>query len=405
VIAILVLNASLIALAAEILVRRMETIVAAGVLVVFILAYAQWAPGLISSSWMPHVYIWPFLLFLAAAASVAAGADRDLWRFVLAGGLLVHGHVAFTMFVVAVTVAVIGSWIALYGRRSLTVVSKRSAITAGALLALFVLPIAIHTLRDFPGELDDYVRTAGSDNGTPKTLRLVVRYIVQYWGADGWAGLGLGTAGGLLALAAALLAPMRTRRFTLLLVAGLGIATLLTMIYAYVGVDDLMYSYLALFSLTVPILTWTVVATSVSRAIATRGGATASIALIVVGASIAGILISRPPIVNPYNDATLGGAYEAIVGDTNPDAPIVLTFQLAWGPAAGIVQQARRDDRPICVDRHERGFIVAFTDQTICDDVDVQTGQELIIVHLNEELPVDATVIFDGVTYLVLRPA
>ena len=52
------------------------------------------------SIWPPHVLLFPFLCFLVAAASVAVGETDDLVAMLVAGGTLVHGHVAQPLFVV-----------------------------------------------------------------------------------------------------------------------------------------------------------------------------------------------------------------------------------------------------------------------------------------------------------------
>lgn len=95
---VLLLNAFLVALAASIVHRRAggpaAAALVAGVLVVGVLE-----PGSLTSTWMPHLYLWPFLLLLVATASVCSGGWRELTALVLAGGLLVHGHVAFVLFV------------------------------------------------------------------------------------------------------------------------------------------------------------------------------------------------------------------------------------------------------------------------------------------------------------------
>jgi hypothetical protein len=57
------------------------------------------AKGSFTSVWPPHVLLMPFLCFLTAACSVAAGRVRDLAIMVVAGGMLFHGHVAQPLFV------------------------------------------------------------------------------------------------------------------------------------------------------------------------------------------------------------------------------------------------------------------------------------------------------------------
>lgn len=52
------------------------------------------AQNAFTSIWPPHVLLMPFLCFLVAAASTAAGQARHLPLTVLAGCFLVHGHIA-----------------------------------------------------------------------------------------------------------------------------------------------------------------------------------------------------------------------------------------------------------------------------------------------------------------------
>jgi hypothetical protein len=57
------------------------------------------AHGSFMSLWPPHVLLMPFLCFLTAACSVAAGRTRDLIFVAISGGFLFHGHVAQPLFV------------------------------------------------------------------------------------------------------------------------------------------------------------------------------------------------------------------------------------------------------------------------------------------------------------------
>ncbi len=52
-----------------------------------------------NSIWPPDVLVMPFLCFLTAASSFAAGRTRDLAVVVVTGGMLFHGHVAQPLFV------------------------------------------------------------------------------------------------------------------------------------------------------------------------------------------------------------------------------------------------------------------------------------------------------------------
>ena len=56
-------------------------------------------PGAFNSLWPPHVLLMPFLCFMVAAGSFAAGRTRDLAIMIVLGGVLFHSHVAQPLFV------------------------------------------------------------------------------------------------------------------------------------------------------------------------------------------------------------------------------------------------------------------------------------------------------------------
>lgn len=103
------------------------------------------------SIWPPHVLLMPFLAFWVACVSVAAGRGRHLGWVALGGSLLVHGHVAQPMFVVALTTA---SYLCLawHLRRQSTPswpwkAYPWSHVLAGTVIALFVTPLVIDMTR------------------------------------------------------------------------------------------------------------------------------------------------------------------------------------------------------------------------------------------------------------------
>ena len=111
--------------------------------------FAQ-VPGSFNSIWPPHLLLMPFLCFITAASSFAAGRTRDLAVMTVAGGILFHAHVAQPLFVGGLGVLAA----ALYRRRE-----KRSAtwpggrawmkahsgllVFCGTWTALMLLPLAI----------------------------------------------------------------------------------------------------------------------------------------------------------------------------------------------------------------------------------------------------------------------
>ncbi len=70
----------------------------AAALLAGMLHFAQ-VPGAFNSIWPPHVLLMPFLCFITAASSFAAGRTRHLAVMTVMGGILFHSHVAQPLFV------------------------------------------------------------------------------------------------------------------------------------------------------------------------------------------------------------------------------------------------------------------------------------------------------------------
>lgn len=245
--AMLVLNAALVAAALAILrgwVRSWPPVAWCGVVVLIFLATHD---NLLSSAWMPYLYLAPFLLLLTAAASVAAGRTAHLWALALAGGLLVHGHAEFLFFVPVIAAAAVAT---AWPRRVRW--PRRDLLPAGLVVALFVLPIAVNLVRHWPGEFGKYLSYGGQHHAHGAAA--TARYVLAFWpGQPAVAAvLAVSLVAGLGWLAAA--HPPGGRRWFLLSGLGIGVlAELLFAGYAARGIDDLSQEYVGYFSWAVPL--------------------------------------------------------------------------------------------------------------------------------------------------------
>ena len=127
---------------------------------------------------------------------------------------------------------------------------RRVLVASGAVAALFVLPFALNLMLHWPGEVDDYWRYSRNSEAGGHSWPSVFRFVAQFWaGADlrgGLLSVGLVVAAALLALTAR--AP--TRPLALALVGTAVLSTVLLVIYAKRGIDDLSYRYVAEFYVT-----------------------------------------------------------------------------------------------------------------------------------------------------------
>src|ERR1019366_8277404 len=72
-----------------------------------VVAFASVHPAILSTDWMPYLYVPTYIAFLVAAASVAAGRERDAWILALTGWFLIHGAAFFLFLVPLITCVVL----------------------------------------------------------------------------------------------------------------------------------------------------------------------------------------------------------------------------------------------------------------------------------------------------------
>lgn len=132
--------------------------------------------------WPPAFIVLPFLCFIVAAASVAAGDGKNLFLMTLAGCFLVHGHVSMPLFVGPVTLTAYGAlWLEArrIGQRSWKLFPRQHWL-AGATIALFLLPIAIDFFTAHPSNLERISRHLRTDYGEGKGLLQSLLYFLHF---------------------------------------------------------------------------------------------------------------------------------------------------------------------------------------------------------------------------------
>lgn len=134
------------------------------------------------SIWSPHVLLMPFLCFLVAGASVAAGSSKDLVPLVLAGCFLVHGHVAQPFFVIPLAVLAYGGWWSGSGRnlRSFARYVVVPHAVAAAIIAVFVLPLLLDALKGKQSNLWLIIQHFREHSPEHKTLAQSVLYCLSF---------------------------------------------------------------------------------------------------------------------------------------------------------------------------------------------------------------------------------
>ena len=380
--AVFALNALLVGLVVRTVWEYRRTAAAAAVALATILA---WTGGHVplGSAWFPHLYYMPFLLLAVAGASVAAGRTRDLPALVLACGLLLHGHVAFAMFVGVSAVVALGcwAWSVRRGWRGELGGNRRAVVVAGGLLFLFLLPMVLELALHWPGQWERYLDYVRGRSAIPNQLPAALRYAGGFWSPSPVWGAALALAGAACAALAATDPDRARRRFLLRLLGAVVLESLLFLVYAVRGVDDLHQTYIGIFYGAVPLALLLATGLAAARLV-DRAGRIGGVALLAAAcAAIVVAAFAGPAFANGYRgDPELPSMVEAL-----RDAPprqgrpvrIVRFSHDAWPQVVGFVVAARRDRLRACIDGEEWSFM--FTSDYRCAGREDASGWQVVV--------------------------
>jgi len=376
-IAVLALDSAFVALAVGIVYGWTRSVRGAAGCFAVVLGFVAAHPQIISSGWMPYLYVPTFFVFLLAAASVAAGRSRDLWVLTLSGWFLIHGQACFLFFVPVIILPVIGA--ALWPhRRGLPASAgaffrdhRGAWISSLVISAVFLLPIAINLMLHWPGDFGKYFAYGNSAQAGGHSLRAVVRYALWFWWPHQHALLVPLALYAIAILVTVTLARDPLRRF-LLAVLGINVvASIAFLVYAAVGIDDLSGYYIGYFYWSVPFLTVLVAVVALLQA-ATAKLLTPFITLGTAAALGAVALVPGLRADVHDNDPALPRVVAALAA-RDPGQPIVIHIDHdAWVDTTGFLVQAERTHVRACVDQPSWTFMM--TGQFICTAHEVATG-------------------------------
>jgi hypothetical protein len=348
------------------------------------LLYFAAKPAMLASAWMPDLYVAPFVLLLVAAASVAAGRAAHLPALALAVGLLVHGHVSFLMFGPVIAGAAVA--VSLRTAREQWRAARAAVLGAGAVLALFALPMLLHLLLHWPGELAGYLRYGGA-RVTPGPAE-VARYVLGYYAT----GTALGAVAfvacfGGAALLVRRLPPGPPRRFLAAGGCAAALATILFTGYVVRGVDDLRFTYVGQFTRAVPLVLLLVIVAAAGSAPGARRLHRWLVAAVVIGAL--GVASGAPALRRQPEHAPGMPAVMAQLRRHTGGQPAVLEVgQDAWPAMTALVVHGQRLGPRVCVREPQWEFMV--TERYVCTPDDLARGRR---VWLTVTAPAGATVI------------
>lgn len=382
-VAILALNAACVALVLTVLVGWFRSLVPVAAAGGAALAYLAAHGEIVTSTWMPYAYTTPFLLLLVAAASVAAGRAEHLWLLVLAGGLLVHGHAEFLFFVPLIAgAALLGYWRRPRGPATGPAGDhdRASWLAASGVLGVFLLPIVLNLLLNWPGEFGKYLAYGGGRDVHPPAEAL--RYQAQFWAADPWLAL---TVVVVLFAGVRLAAHLaRTEGYGALLLAGwrlTALGALLFFCYASYGIDGLHETYVGYFSRAMPLALLMLAAAGWAALLPRLAPWPAVARGFGVGALAAGLVaaVLSPHVINRRAEVPgVPRALDAMAARAG-GRPIVLEIRPhdAWPEATSLVIGGVRRGLRVCV--RDPKWRVLVTDEFICTERDLADGERFVV--------------------------
>jgi hypothetical protein len=372
VLAVFALNSAFVAMVTGVAYGWTRSLRGAAVCLAVLLGFVATEPSILSLDWMPWMYVPAYITFLVAAASVAAGASRDLWILTLTGWFLIHGHASFLFFVPVILAAVIWQ----HGPRAcLRALSRpRLWVPVAVISAAFALPIVVNLALHWPGDFGKYFSYSSSSKAGGHSLAQVVRYVLWFWWRDGrwWAAAPAPVVSCAVAIAAVVwLSRGTARRFLVALLAVNVVSTLAFACYTAVGIDSLSHYYIGYFYFSAPIITLLVIALAVVHALPAPLGDVLAVGAAVLG--VAAFAIAPGTAVSTADtDAALPHAVQAVAARADGRTIVIRFNHNAWIDVTGFLVQAERTGVRACAQEPTWTFMM--TRQFICTPGQVADG-------------------------------
>lgn len=371
------------------MVRRLSGAVAPAFLFigVLVLAAAHSDYRIFTGIWFPHLYFFPYAAMLVAVSRLLYGRTDMLRALAISSGFLINGHASFIATLMLVMLVVLASnWLVTRRDPHQRILSRaflahhrRELRAAGAILLLFLLPLLIVTVRDFPGPLWDYAKFGRGSKGN--TLAQALTYTSVYWGS------GMAMVWGLLLIVLLVKGVRGPERQFMRDARGLGVAlvaaTIAVLFYVKKAVDQLDQPYIGLFYYAVPMLTGALVVLYVYQATRNRRKAAAAWVLGVAALANSWHLVrqapdydhtfNRPGVVELYQQLhALPGSGRIVL-----DLTMSADWGEIWGSILGVQAYARRQGVDLfCINQH---WHISNTRQAACRPEELATSRRYLV--------------------------
>lgn len=343
--------------------------------------------------WMPHLYLFPFVIALMAIARVIDGKVDSLQALAVSSGFLINGHVSFVgVLGVMLIVALAGNYLIFKGRPetgriiaspSFLVRHKIPLALSCLTLLLFFVPLIVRTITDFPGPVHDYA--SFSSGHKANSISDSAAFVASYWGGEIWAALGLSLSA--LAWWACGRFQQELRTSIRALVASLFAATFALLFYARYGIDMLSEHYVGLFYYAVPALaiSYTVMVLLSKTRLGTFKPLVLIGSLVLLATTFS--LINKPvPYTQHYGIPGTAAAFDVLQAQS-PGKVLVLDLDTTsqwphvWSSVAGLeAYSARKGVKLFCVNQN---WHILFTKYYRCTEEEVRSGKHLTVTSNN----------------------
>jgi hypothetical protein len=356
---------------------------------VFLFSTALFDYHFFNGNWFPYLYYFPFAVMLFSVSRLADGNTDSLHSLALSSGFLINGHVSFvpilaTIFLVTVvynyyTYRTLDNTKCLIDR-SFLILHRRSIFTFLGILFLFIIPLLIKTIIDFPGPIADYMAYTGGHPSNSLYQALV--FASYYWGGPGLLFIEIGAV---LVFRSYFRKCQYQSNNIRSLMAAIIAATIALIIYAVFGIDLLSHKYIALFYYSAPAIAASTVFICIYNQSAVRYKKPIALLLSAFVLLAAYIAIyrwqdgasdySRPNVPDLYQQLAEVKTNGRLVFDL--DAANSNDWEYVWTHVVGLELYSRRRSNDLfCIDRH---WHILFTEAARCNPAEIHNDLTFIV--------------------------
>jgi hypothetical protein len=319
------------------------------------------------------------------------GRTDSLLILVISAGFLINGHVSFfavvgvmligglvanLIFTQVVSLPLVRRW----GSKDFLTANRSQLLLSVGLGLLFLLPLLLETVINFPGPVSIYAKFSGGNRGN--SVATSAEFTLSYLGGPMAAGLGLLT---LTAVLSSCRSPRDVRSTVYSLLAVMIAATLAIFLYAKAGVDDLTHKYVAIHYYAVPAIGSALIAVCLQWCMSPTVRVCFAIGIWATCAFGWMLKVRQAPsYLYHYNGENVAELYQKIAGlGTNVvlDLDNTTDWGGIWVNMAGVQAFGkRRGGPPFCI---ATNWHVLFTPEARCASKQIRAGTRFLVTKVD----------------------